>query len=75
MSSGSDALVLKGGAVVSIKALNIAWGLEARGAQLTADGDGLLVAPRELLTPEDRANIRAHRDQLLALVRYAEAVQ
>ncbi len=45
--------------------------LRSRGLTVAADGDALTVRPRELLTDELRAAIRAHKRDLLAeLPRY-----
>ena len=45
--------------------------LRARGLTVAADGDALIVGPRERLTDELRAAIRAHKRDLLAeLPRY-----
>ena len=38
-------------------------------------GGGLFVGPRELVTATEAAQIRAHRDDLLALVDYCERLQ
>ncbi len=43
--------------------------LEADGFVVAHDGERLLVAPRERLTDVLRAEIREHRDYLLALLR------
>jgi hypothetical protein len=58
--------------VISLPAVQLAWQLEDRGCYLRVapDGIGLLVGPRSLFTEADRAQIREHREQLLALVRY-----
>jgi hypothetical protein len=66
------AVILKGGIIVSLAALQLLWQLEARGPSLEREGDQLAVFPRELLTEEDRHDIQAHRDQLLHLVDYCE---
>jgi hypothetical protein len=49
----------------------VLWAFEDRGLTIRLDHDGaLLVGPRERLTVADRDAIRAHRDMLVALVRY-----
>lgn len=69
-------ITLKNGFAVSLPALQVLWDLEARAFSLRlADDGGLVVSPRGRITPEDDRAIRAHRDELLALVRYCEAVQ
>jgi len=46
--------------------------LFGRGLRLRADDDGrLIVSPGDLLTDDDRAAIRQHKDELLAIVDYA----
>jgi len=48
--------------------------LFGRGLRLRADDDGrLIVSPGELLTDDDRVEIRRHKDELLAIVAYAAA--
>src|SRR5215471_12466031 len=52
-------------------AADLLTSLRGRGLTLTADGDALVVRPRDLLTDELRAAIRAHKQGLLAeLPRY-----
>ena len=70
-----ETVVLKGGLVVSLAALQLGWRLEARGLhlRLAADG-GLIVGPRSRITHEEDAAIRQYRDELLALVRYCEVM-
>jgi hypothetical protein len=70
--SAPELVTLRGGLAVSMPALQFAWSLENRGCylRLAADGVGLLVGPRAYLSDEDRAAIRLHRDDLLALIRY-----
>jgi hypothetical protein len=71
----SEAVTLKGGYIVSLDALQLLWNLETRGLNLEEEGQQLAVSPRSLLTDDDRARIRQHRDELLQLVRYCETVQ
>jgi len=53
-------------------AADIYLDLFGRGLRLRADDDGrLIVAPGELLTDDDRAEIRRHKDELLAVAVYA----
>jgi hypothetical protein len=69
--SASDFVTLIDGPVVPLAALRLAWSLEDRGLTLRLDkAGGLLVGPGVQLTAEDRALIHAHRDELIALVRY-----
>jgi hypothetical protein len=75
----SDFVTLRSGLVLPLAALRLAWTLEARGLHLTvADDDRLLVGPRELLTDDDRCEIRRWKLHLMAIAAYsadAEAVQ
>jgi hypothetical protein len=68
----ADLVMLRGGLTVPLPAVQLAWRLEGRGCylRLAADGVGLLVGPRAYLTDDDRAAIRQHRAELLALIRY-----
>ncbi len=77
MPSTSEAatVTLTGGLTVSLTALRLGWGLEARGVTLRLDADGLAVGPSRLLTDADRDGIREHRAELLALATYCEAIQ
>ena len=68
--SDVDVVVLKGGVTVPLPALQLAWQLEHRGITVIEDGDGLVVRPRQCLTDEDRAAIRAWRDALRVIARY-----
>ena len=62
--------------VVRIAALELLLALEARGCVVRQEGDGrLFVGPRALVTAAEAAEIRAHRDDLLALVDYCERLQ
>ena len=55
---------------VSLAALQVGWALEDRGFRLRPLGDKLQVQPHQRLTADDVAAIKAHRDELLALVKY-----
>ena len=70
MATCSEHVVLRGGQVASLDALRLGWNLESRGFRLEPIGDKLRVAPYTELTPQDVEAIKAHRDELLALVRY-----
>lgn len=49
--------------------------LQARGITLRAEGDRLRFHPREVVGPQDLAALRAHKPELLALLRGAEEPQ
>jgi hypothetical protein len=73
--TASETVVLRGGLSVSLPALQLLWALEDRRLTIRLDDDGgLLVGPRTRLTNADRAAIRQHRDELVALVRYCDEV-
>lgn len=71
----TDLITLRGGLSVPLPALRLLWDLEARGFSFVAEAGHLVVSPRSRLTPHEDAAIRQHRDELLALVAYCEAVQ
>jgi len=69
--AASEVVVLRGGVSVLLPVLKLALDLEERGFNLRARDDGKLeVQPCRQLTPEDCRLIRAHRDELLRIVRY-----
>lgn len=64
-------VVLKGGLIVPLEALRLAWALEDRGATFSVDGEDLVVdGPRGFLTDEDRTAIRQWRWHLKAIASY-----
>jgi hypothetical protein len=67
-------VTLFGGLCVALPALQLLWDLEARGLEVRADDDGLVVRPKSRITPSDDKAIRMHRDQLIALVKYCEVM-
>ena len=71
----SETVMLVPGLVVSLDALRLLWALEDRGCTVQADGGNLLVGPRHLLTEAERARVRQHKPELLALVQHVEAIQ
>lgn len=76
MAISSESVVLKSGERVSIQALRLLWAVEDRGSIVREEPDGsLFIGPRDRLNDFDVADIRRHRDELLALVRYRETVQ
>ncbi|HXG86936.1 MAG TPA: hypothetical protein VNJ02_01265 [Vicinamibacterales bacterium] len=67
----SSSVHLRGGLIVAEAALRLLWQLEEDAFTLTLLEDGRLrVQPSERLTPELRATIRLHRDELVKLVGY-----
>jgi hypothetical protein len=67
-------VVLRGGLTASLPALRLLWDLEARGFRREQDGK-LSIGPRACITPDDDEAIRAHRDELLTLIRYCDEVR
>ena len=75
ISIASSLITLKGGLTVSLDTLRLLWAFEDRGCTVKRDAGDLLVGPRGLVTDDEREQIRAHRQELLALVAYCETVQ
>lgn len=67
-------VTLKGGTIVDLEALRLAWKLEAQGLRLSVSDGRLTVGPRTAITPADDALIRQHRDALVTVVAYAEHI-
>src|SRR4051794_28994683 len=72
MSPASDRFVyLRGGLTVPVEPLQLMFDLQERGFRLQADGDNaLIVQPAQLLTGEDRRQIRRWKLHVLALLDY-----
>jgi hypothetical protein len=71
-------VVLKGGVIVSLDALQLAWALEDRGATFAVEGEDLVVeGPQGFLTEDDRAAIRRWRGHLkeIACYRVPEVIE
>lgn len=69
--SGSEVVTLRGGLTVPTGAIRLALDLENRGLALTiAEGDVLVVGPRDRLTDDDRVLIRRWKRHLVAIVAY-----
>ena len=64
---------MRNGLAVTKSALQTLWNLEDRGitVELSPNG-GLLIGPRDSLTPQDRDRIRNDRDDIARLVAYCE---
>ena len=72
-SAVSEALAfvtLKGGLVVPLEALRLAWSLEDRGATFAVDGQDILVDSPVDLTEADCAGIRRWKRHLIAILQY-----
>lgn len=72
MAESSERYVtLRGGLVVPVEALQLAWQLEDRGFRIALAGDDALrVTPGSALTEADVALIRQHKPALLAIIAY-----
>ena len=72
----SDALVtLNGGMTVRWAVVAKPLDLEARGATFElVEGGGFAVAPRSVLTDDDRAFLRVHRDDARRCLEYVESI-
>jgi hypothetical protein len=69
--ASSELVYLRGGLTVSVAALQLLWRLENENFQIHALADGRLqVLPVARLTPALAQEIRRHREELVALVRY-----
>lgn len=69
--ASSELVHLRGGLTVSAPALRFLWQLEHDGFDIACTDDGRLrVTPPSRLTPALTTEIRRHRDELIALVRY-----
>ena len=73
-STTHETVVLKGGTVVPLSALQIGWELESRGLTLSIDGADLVIRPPGRLTEDDRQRLRDNKPALMAIVEYCDAV-
>ena len=74
VASDAPLVVLRPGLSVTQEALELLWDLEDRGLIVRRDDPELLVGPRNRLTPADRSAIKAHKDELMSLLRACDAV-
>jgi hypothetical protein len=75
MSACSEAptlVMFRGGFVAPLRVLSVLWQLENRGArfELEAEG-GFRVIPASILTVDDTAFLRRHRDEARRVLEYA----
>ena len=70
----AERITLRGGVVVSLRALRLGWQLEARGHILSVRDGQLHLAPDNGLTALDRDRIERHHDDLLTLAGYDASV-
>ena len=71
----TDTVTLGTGLVVSLDALRLLWEFESRKCIVRREGEALVVGPRGLITDVERDRIRQHKNELLALIDYCEALQ
>ena len=70
-TSAEQFVTLRGGVVVPVEALRLAWRLEAAGFTFSVlDGGAVRVRPASALTEADREAIRAWRPELATIVNY-----
>jgi hypothetical protein len=78
MPADSDRFVLlKGGLALPIAPVLLVLELERRGFKLERDDQDIFVSPFSKLTDDDRCNLKAWKQHVLALIDYVqpEAVQ
>ena len=69
-STSSDLVVLRQGISVTAVALRLLWDLEDRRLVIKSDAGGhLLIGPQTNLTSDDRLAVRAHKGELVGLVK------
>jgi hypothetical protein len=61
---------LKGGLVLPLEPILLALELEAKGFQLSRDGDNIWVRPSSKLTDDDKAQLKLWKRHVLALLDY-----
>ncbi len=74
VASEATLVVLRPGVSVTQAAIQLLWELEDRDLTVRRDGPELLVGPRNQLTRADLAAIKAHRGELLSLLRVCSDV-
>jgi hypothetical protein len=75
MPSASERFVSLPGLTIPVEPYCFLLDLEARGFDVTADDDYLVIRPASRLTDTDRSALRRWKYHLLALVSYVESVQ
>lgn len=61
---------LRGGLALPVEPCLLALELERRGIRLTRDGEDIIIEPRELLTDDDRQQLRRWKRHVLAILDY-----
>jgi hypothetical protein len=69
-----ETVTLKGGFVIALEVLQLAWRLEESGIELLIAGPTkkLYARPRNKVTPHDVAQIRRHAVDLKRLIKYGD---
>ncbi len=75
MSSPSDHWPLRHGPTVPVAVVRHLLDMESRGVVFTVTETGVDVRPAALVTPADIAFLRAHRDDVRAIVAYDPPVE
>lgn len=76
MSSSSDAIwPLRAGPVVTVAVVDRLLDLERRGASFRLTPDSVAITPLDVLSDDDKRFLRAHRDDVRAVVAYDPPVR
>lgn len=75
MPSPSDHWPLRHGPLVPVAVVRHLLAMESRGVVFTITDSGVTVRPAALVTPADIAFLRAHRDDVRAIVAYDPPVE
>ena len=65
-------VVLKGGLALPIAPVLLALDLERRGFTLERDDQDIFISPYSKLTDDDRSNLKAWKQHVLALIDYVQ---
>lgn len=63
-------ITLKGGFVVPVEALRLAWRLEEIGISMRVEGNVLVLRPRDRIPPEDLPTLRRYQRDIMRIVEY-----
>ena len=74
LTASEELVVLTPGVSVTREALALLWSLEDRGLTIEIDDEDLLVGPSEELSASDRDAVRAHKGEIMSLVRMCAVV-
>jgi hypothetical protein len=68
--AASDYVLLRGGLAVPVAPVLLLLDLEMRGFSLSREGDDILVRPFSKLTEDDKRQLKAWKQHVLALISY-----